>query len=402
MPVNEFLDHFLPITETGDPPSSQGAFADVPARCVRESDICVPLVSSKRYLRSSHCKSVQVAALNQNTPSESHGCPRFVFESTPSRRSRLTRLGDMRPHICCYTSDNLLSVGHVHASPRVELGYAELFIEVRPDAAGDIFVDPPSDADATARQAHNFLTSPGSTMSKDELVATLGKHIALAVEVLARQQRVFLFSIAVFGSLARFLRWDRAGCVVSEAFDFREQPQHLCQFIWRFAMTSDLGRGHDSTIRLASTEEENIFHNAIKKHISFELRLPDEGIDLHVAQHYEKDHVFAVDLLHHRFTAREENTRRFFVSRPVVTPLFLANRGTRGYWAVDSSSHEVVFLKDTWRLTTSWEVEGDTLRRLTDVGVRYVPSLVWHGDVPSVSLDKTHKLASEYFFHVSS
>ncbi|KAH9941990.1 hypothetical protein B0H21DRAFT_893184 [Amylocystis lapponica] len=72
---------------------------------------------------------------------------------------------------------------------------------------------------------------------------------------------------------------------------------------------------------------------------------------------------------------------RLFVSRPVVSPLAMASRATRGYWAV-TEDNGVVFLKDTWRHTAfDLELESDILADLNKFNVRHIAHLVIHGDV---------------------
>lgn len=88
--------------------------------------------------------------------------------------------------------------------------------------------------------------------------------------------------------------------------------------------------------------------------------------------------------------------RRFVVSRPVVSPLYLESRGTRGYWALCCDTERVVFLKDSWREYSTAELEGDILEHLNDLGVRNVPLLVAHGDVPEE--DDTFQKTGPYVF----
>ena len=77
----------------------------------------------------------------------------------------------------------------------------------------------------------------------------------------------------------------------------------------------------------------------------------------------------------------DEHAQLFLVSRPVVTPLSLSGRCTRGYWCVNAATGRIGFLKDTWRTIFRKDTEGDILRRLNDHEVRNVPSLAAHGDV---------------------
>ncbi len=329
-----------------------------------------------------------MTALNHRTKLKSR-CPGFVFDA-PSSSGRARPHGIKVPHVCCYAVDNLALV---QATPGVELGYAEFFIQVSPDPHRDFFVDPPSDADEATRQDHDFLACPEDPETQQRLHDALGQHIAHTVEMFARQHRVCAFTISMFGSRARFLRWDRAGCVVSESFDVRTQPDLLCDMLAGFAAASRYGRGHDPTVEMALAEED-IFLDALKRHVRSQVG-PGEDVDQVIRLHHQAGHVVAITVLHHRFTATSENTRRFLISRPVVTPLTMVGRGTRGYWAVDTSTNAVVFLKDTWRNCSVLEVEGETLRRLGDLGVRHVPSLVWHGDIPSHFPEEQRRLTRE-------
>ena len=84
---------------------------------------------------------------------------------------------------------------------------------------------------------------------------------------------------------------------------------------------------------------------------------------------------------HQEPPAEDERTRRFIISRPVVAPLSLVGRGTRGYWAADTTTRSVVFIKDSWRSCWSESLEAETQQHLSEIGVRFVPPVVWYGDV---------------------
>ena len=271
-------------------------------------------------------------------------------------------------------------MGIVHASDassRTDFGYAEFFIDVAPSPSYDLFADPPPDADSASRASHEFIVD---VPHRESLEEAFGQHIAYVVEIFARQPRICLYTIYVTGSQARLIRWDRAGCVITESFDIHEHPDILCDFLWRYSLLSPDGRGHDVSVQPATPQEEITFKEAVSDYARTQLA-DSEDLDMAVRRHYEPGLVFATAILHHNFIASQENTRRFIFSRPVVTPLSLVGRGTRGYWAVDALTRQVVFLKDTWRPGHVDEVEGRTLRRLQDLGVRNTPSLVWHGDV---------------------
>ena len=236
---------------------------------------------------------------------------------------------------------------------------------------------------ADERAAHEFLSQPDKSYSKQKVFRALGRHVEYVAEILGRQHRAFLFSISTSGSSARLFRWDRAGCIVTESFDIREQPELLCEFLWRFSQTSDAGRGHDVTVEVATPEEEVYFRDAIREQVRFQLSVEGEALEEAVAEHYLPGYVAAMHVLSQGCPAAPGNIRRFIVSRPVISPLDIAGRGTKGYWAVDTSDRRVVFVKDTWRdYETTPDREGDLLRRLHGQGVPCIPSVVCHGDVP--------------------
>lgn len=286
----------------------------------------------------------------------------------------------MKPHICCFRQNNVGIVESAEYSSRAELGYAELFIEVKPDPSHDYFVDPlPTDEPSS----HEFLLSSDDEEVDKHRNRALGQHIAFATEIFARQHRSFAFSISFAGSLARFIRWDRAGCVVSEAFDVRTRPEILCEFLGRFAQTDDVGRGHDLTVEPASAEEEKLFRNAITEHVRFQLACDEEALEGAVSEHYQPGHVTAIYVLERGEMATKGTIARFLVSRPVASSTTPTGRGTRGWWGVQASTGKVIFLKDTWRISDgTYMTEGEVLLAMGNRGVRNIPSLVWHGDVP--------------------
>ena len=274
---------------------------------------------------------------------------------------------------------------------RVELGYTELFIEVKADPSHDFFVDPPQAEDN--REDHDFFATSEDDASNGRRDHAFGQHISYVTEIFARQYRTKFFSVSMSGSRARFLRWDRGGCIVSESFDIRVYPELLCEFFWRFSQTTSELRGLDPTVNAALPEEEELFRKALRAHVEYQLGVGGAELDHAMREHYEPGHVVVVHVLSHGQVANADNMHRFFVSRPVVSPLSLTGRATRGYWAVDGSTHHVMFLKDTW--CSTMELEGEVLQYMLDGGVRNIPSVVCHGDVPGRIPDTEYTFSRE-------
>ena len=71
-------------------------------------------------------------------------------------------------------------------------------------------------------------------------------------------------------------------------------------------------------------------------------------------------------------------------------PLTVANRGTRGYWAVkmpdlslDEKDYRIAFLKDTWADDSpGFEIEGEIMVELVESGVKFVSDIFCQGNVP--------------------
>ncbi|KAH9889373.1 hypothetical protein C8Q73DRAFT_654021 [Cubamyces lactineus] len=369
MPAATFLDTFLQTAsiDRTDMLSAKGAFSTVPRHAENTTEICEPLF----------------LALCKSTKHKSR-CPGLVFDQSIKRSSHPSRLGHAKPHICCFRPENHKHVEDADPTSRVELGYAEFIVQVTPNSSLDYFVDPDADADDRTLATHNFVRQSLDENQDKDVIRAYGLHVSFATEIFARQQRLFLFTVSVAGSLARFFRWDRSGCIVTRAFDIRDSPDMLAEFLWRYSKLTDAERGYDPTIRAASPKEEALFQSAIKEYVQQQLGAADEGLEKAVSLHYHPGHVSAIPVYCDKSSTSynpEEPAQFFLVSRPVISPLVMDGRGTRGYWSVGASTGRVGFLKDTWRTYAQKESEGDTLRRLNKLGVRNVPSLATHGDV---------------------
>ncbi|KAI0634082.1 hypothetical protein C8Q77DRAFT_1217385 [Trametes polyzona] len=369
MPVDVFTDHFLPDLPPDrrkDVLSSRGAFNAVPTNGSTPSDIYEPLL----------------AALNKSTKHKSRA-PGLVFENTSVRSENPHEPGYMKPHICALPSNKVHLAREEPISSRADLGYAELFIEVRPDVSLEYFVDPPPALTLKEHRAHDIVVRFTDQETKYRVERAFGQHIAYATEIQARQHRLFTFSISLCGSRARIYRWDRSGVIVTRSFDIRDQPELLCDFLARFSCASiDLFRGHDGTVRMASKGQEELFRDTVAEHVRAQLGVTGGELDKAVSEHYQKGHVLVIEVYDNDSGQPDPDmtVNQYLVSRPVTSPFFLSGRATRGYWAVHASTGRLCFLKDTWRRAT-WEPEGNIIKGLHAKGVRNIPIVVGGGDV---------------------
>ncbi|KAI0819185.1 hypothetical protein BC628DRAFT_1283133, partial [Trametes gibbosa] len=379
LPVNVFMENVVGTPYSGIDRRTRltatNAFRSVPPTADTAEQIYEPLL----------------CALNRRTKHKSR-CPGFIFENTARRSTHPTRPGFAKPHISCLTKRNVQSVRRLDPHSRSELGYTELFFQVTAKATRDFFTDPPPGLDPERRATFDCVTQWEDRDTKREVEDAFALHLAFVTEVFARQHRNAYHSIALTGSRARLLRWDCAGCIVSKSFDIREHPEHLCEFLWRFSQTSDTMRGHDNTVRPATLREELQFRNVVRDHVRSQLEVEGEALNKAMSQHYCPGRAAVVEIYPHREPLSHGNVWRFIISRPVVTPLSLVGRGTRGNWAVECTTSRLVFLKDTWHVYSggAGTVEGDFLEHLNGLGVRYIPDMFTHGDVPDFVPNEHH------------
>ncbi|KAH8115731.1 hypothetical protein DFH11DRAFT_1301613 [Phellopilus nigrolimitatus] len=331
MPVEEFLDELLPPAPKGKGvrvmPSCKGAFNRIPVDPKDEQAIYEKLIPAINYKKR---------------------CPSLNFVDT-STRSELSSLGALKPDICAYDSSALDVLErelteNPYTSDRkkrripAHFGYAELFIEVKKNEERDPFVDPLYKDDEGICSETNFFVQHESSKIRKKTEEDIGQIVSYATEACARQHRMFYFSVSIHGHHARFIRWDRAGAVVTRSFNYRQNPKLLCDFLWRFGFANPAQRGYDPTVSVASEKDEQDFKTTVTAHVALQLDLDGDKLEEAVGQHYQQKKV---------------------------------------------GSLEMAFLKDTWRIDVKGrEKEGTILERLNVNGAMHISDLFCHGDVP--------------------
>ncbi|KAI0273361.1 hypothetical protein BC834DRAFT_965905 [Gloeopeniophorella convolvens] len=180
--------------------------------------------------------------------------------------------------------------------------------------------------------------------------------------------RAFSFSIGFFGSICRLFRWDRSGVVYSEPFLYRNEPEALLEFLWRFNFLSPADRGRDTTVLPVGEDDAERALVALKGH---------HGLEKTVKADLRK---FLV-----RGDGADSNDLRYYIApRASWSTDALWGRGTFGYIAYDPRQDKLVYLKDFWREERPDILkEGDVYRELHAAHVRNIPALGCAGDVPA-------------------
>ena len=236
-----------------------------------------------------------------------------------------------------------------------------------------------------APRTHWFTQGPTLGIDDDRVTA-FGQNASYAKELLTRQFRTCVFSLSVSGRFVRFLRWDCEGVTVSEAVDYKSNPDPLAAFLQAFTSTSDSERGWDTSAQPSCDPmDEVLFRSKVTEHVMHQLNMKEGHEDLaeKVSEHYQEN---TITKLFIASAEHEGEDAQILVSRPCFTSSSSTGRSTRGYWGVrvgeTPEESEVVFVKDVWRSNVAGvKLEGDILRSLLEKGVRNIPPLVAHGDV---------------------
>ncbi|KAI0736601.1 hypothetical protein C8Q72DRAFT_768809 [Fomitopsis betulina] len=220
---------------------------------------------------------------------------------------------------------------------------------------------------------------------------TMAQISRYAAKIMRRQFLAYCFTIFVCRNYAWLMRWDRAGLVISEPFDFLQQPQLLHTFFYRFACMTDVERGCDPTVKPATKDEiermrafttfDTDWHRA-----KFQASL-EEGRIMKIL-------VPAADIITPEELEAGKKNERTDTSVPkpplreflVGKPHFMGNSptgsGTKGFIAYDVTENRLVFLKDCWRPEAeTYHPEGEVYLHLHSHNVDFIATPVAAGDV---------------------
>ena len=212
---------------------------------------------------------------------------------------------------------------------------ADFFIEFKTNIHHDPFV----------RGGDTFLSNTVKS------IETRGQITSYATLLLGAQYRTHIFCILVVKDYARLIRWDRAGAVVTEPI-YYDDERHLFDFFIRYDRAGREVRGHDSTVRLASSCEMEKARMFIEKGST--------------------DPLLSITI--------ESNC--YVVPYPRSQPKIPVGRWTRASIAYDVTRDKCVFLKDSWRLLLAGiQAEGKTYATLHSHKVPNIPHCSVAGDV---------------------
>ncbi|EPQ50500.1 hypothetical protein GLOTRDRAFT_133873 [Gloeophyllum trabeum ATCC 11539] len=179
---------------------------------------------------------------------------------------------------------------------------------------------------------------------------------------MSRRPRCFLCGIGVFGNRARFFRFDRSSILVSEAFEYKVNPEPLWQFLAGFGAEGYYGSGVDPTIDFEVHGHDALLLEKIRKAREKRL-LSEEAEKLH-------DDTLRAQSSTIRVPSKDgaKLEQYITVGPPLVTSTALLGRGTCTWLAFPvpgtvenperSNEDHFVIIKDSWRDPTR-RLEGD-------------------------------------------
>ncbi|KAF9644698.1 hypothetical protein BDM02DRAFT_3149965, partial [Thelephora ganbajun] len=197
--------------------------------------------------------------------------------------------------------------------------------------------------------------------------ASRGQIVLYSTRQQAYQFRTSIFTVGIFGNIARLFRWDRTGCQVTVPVDYSTDKgnRQLTEFFLRLDLMADdpEARGWDPTVKDATAEEVKDFAEAVKTACEGRLeperrkargrRKEVEGIKK-VADPMLCRLVESVgdpsEYPRRKVSILDDKVRRdYIVGRPTSVLKAPTGRATRGFVAMSVKTKKLVFLKDSWR-----------------------------------------------------
>ena len=210
----------------------------------------------------------------------------------------------------------------------------ELFVEFKRGTTSDPFAD--TDQPGCKEQFQKLF---------DTTCATRGQMTLYSTRMQMYQFRTCVFSVGIFGKVARLFRWDRAGAIVSAPIEYSaEDNRELAEFFYRFDLMDPARRGWDPTVCDATAEDAAAFTQAIQTVVGEGNAVLLGSLLESVGEpgDYPRKKIHVID------DAGEQVS--YIVGRSSVTAESPTGRATRVFVAMDVKTKKLVFLKDSWRL----------------------------------------------------
>ncbi|KAI0776259.1 hypothetical protein BD413DRAFT_264068 [Trametes elegans] len=308
-------------------------------------------------------------------------CPQHIFAATPHK-------GDTSEG-----SGQAIDLGMYPRHPPPNLGTPDKGNFLRTDwSTLEVGIECKMHSTAQDPFDESYISDEPDADSRREV---LGQILAYLELIAHHQQRTFQYMVLFLGAFARILRVDQAGIFVTNKFKYRGDDGFILARFFRDLARLPLGcRGYDTTASRVSPDsaegqqmqdlvqtitEDDYILKMFKDSLNtdwpwWKLEVPDETA--------------GVDSTSGPTVANGERgpSRFYLVGKPYFQAPGTTGRVTRGYVALDVTNpgtSELVFLKDAWRVvSTDIEKEGVVLETLKQHKVKFIPTVLCHGDIP--------------------
>ncbi|KAI5115328.1 hypothetical protein M0805_009203 [Coniferiporia weirii] len=358
MPISDFLESFLPRNSSAPPRGHVSRLHFFPVVTDQFQEVVTDETpkhkeENKMYGPFIECmKKLNLASLE--------------FVDTSNRPDLRWSKSGIKPDVSAYRKGS-----EILAASFSEM---ELFIEFKVNTSYDPFEDiPPSSTKARRRK--------GFVKRSENSQVVLGQMASYAIAQLGSSFRTHVFSVLIFGCKARFIRWDRAGAIVSEPVDYIEKPEILVDFFDLFDQLTPEQRGHDTTASDPSDEERKKATQAFtqrhlgESEINYKLRCDD----------FRNQHLYKFSVPSHSSTGLSKSYYIGTLSKHKVRSL--VGRSSRGCPVYDLERDRICYMKDTWRIQSPRLLrEGEIYKILEKNKVPYIAPLVNEGDVGDIRM----------------
>ena len=267
-----------------------------------------------------------------------------------------------KPDIVFYDPTKNLPGGRV-----ASFQHMELFVEFKRESTSDLFAD--TDNPRSIKQFQKLF---------DTTCATRGQMVLYSTRMQMYQFRTCVFSIGIFGKVARLFRWDRAGAIVSAPIEYSTTGnRELAEFFYRFNQMNPSQRGWDPTVRDATAEDTASFTEAIQTVAGRGNAALLKSLLESVGEpgDYPRKKIDVIYGAGKRVS--------YIVGRSWLTAKYPAGRATRCFVAMDAETKGLVFLKDSWRPDMAGvKSEGHWYKRLK--GGEHIAAFLHGSDVGRV------------------
>ena len=264
-----------------------------------------------------------------------------------------------KPDIVFYEQTKKLPEGRVASFQQMEL-----FVEFERESTSDPLPD--TGKSGCKDQFRKLFNTTCATRERMTLYST---------QLQMYQFRTCVFAVGIFGKVARFFRWDRAGASVSAPIKYSTAGnRELAEFFYRFNRMNPVQRGWDPTVCDATAEDAAAFTQAIRTVVG--------GGNAALLGSLLESVGKPADYPRKKISVIYGSGKRasYIVGRSSVTAKTPTGRATCCFVAMDAETKGLVFLKDSWRLNMAgMKSEGHWYKRLK--GGEYIAAFSHGSDV---------------------